>query len=160
MKSIYHQLDEGAPNLRTDNYSNDGSDFRVPVCDDQTCKLTESGSRKDIDDETPVSHFSSQEGRQTASSTGLAGDQLPVISKLEDLWDSSRDFSSDCGILLSPPSKRPRLHEINHESKEDDTRKSKAMQRELYLVWNAPSKCQSELANKSKYGKTINWGRR
>lgn len=150
VNSICQPLDDGKPNLRTETYSNDGCDFTVPVCNEQTCQLAEFGSRKDMDNTTSMSTFLPQESR-TALSTRLVGKKALMTSNLEDLGDSSPEFSTDIAVVLSSLCKRQRLHENGYEANEDDTGKSgerDSRERQLYLDWNANSEFESELVNK------------
>lgn len=130
---------------KLEDYASDGCDFTVLVHKEQVCKTAELESKQDINNATSGSHFMSQES-QTALSTGIA-----MTSEHQDLRDASRNVSTECGIPVSPPCKRPRLLDNSHEELEKDTRKSGTVQSELYLEWNARSQFQFELTNKGKF---------
>ena len=147
-KTISQQLEGGEPDPRLQN---DECDFTVPVRSDETCQSRELRTGKDIDSTTSMAHFPPQECR------GVPPTALAISSDLEELRDNSQNISADCEIHLSPSCKRPRLHENSTESSKDDTGKLEAVEQELYLDWNACNQFESELMNKGKLIRSVNF---
>ena len=103
-----------------------------------------------MDNSASLSQVPSVENH-TGPSTGLAGDKPSITCNLKDMRPRSPGVSTECGILLSPPCKRPRFHDDSCErSKKDGGGKSGATQCELYLDWNVHRHFESELVNKGK----------
>lgn len=143
-------MEEGTSYPSAEKYVNDECDLTVPVCEESNFQPAELRSWEGMDQNLALvqPQFPSAERPQTAQ-TRLSND-YPSRStgNLMRKGENVMELFSECPILSSPPSKRPRLQMSVKDVTENNDGETK---RYLYFDCKPHGRFESEFANKGEY---------